>query len=91
MKKLTLPRRWKTYLALLLALTALKYSLLLIWSVFCWFWALENFRSREAFFVERVEYRENPALFSIIILSWGLMGLLYFFTDPRVYNFFLSL
>ncbi|MDN3679671.1 hypothetical protein QWZ04_04945 [Vibrio tapetis subsp. quintayensis] len=85
------PLKWKTLLALFLAFVALKFNWFFIWGVFCWFWGWENLRSKEAFFVERVERSKNPILFTVIIISWFLMGALYFYVDHRIYDFFYSL
>lgn len=51
----------------------------------------ENFRSKEAYFVERIELKKNPILFWIIVLSWLAMGALYFFMDKNIFDFFYRL
>ncbi|MEZ8182583.1 hypothetical protein ACED33_17995 [Vibrio splendidus] len=83
--------KWKTLLALTMALFALKFHLLLIWGLFCWFWGWKNLRAKEAFFVERIELKEHPVLFTLIIISWFVMGGVYFYMDNRVFEFFSSL
>ncbi|MDC5851813.1 hypothetical protein OPW32_21730 [Vibrio europaeus] len=89
--KLAVPTKWKTMVALLLAIIALKFNLFVIWGVFCCFWGIENLRNKEAYFVERVKLSDNPILFTIIILSWFFMGALYFYMDDRIFQFFYAL
>ncbi|MCY9853390.1 hypothetical protein [Vibrio mediterranei] len=91
MNKRNVPIKWKTLMALFLAAVALKFNLFLIWGFFCWFWGWENLKTKEAFFVERVERNKHPALFTFIIMSWFLMGALYFYLDDRINDFFYSL
>ncbi|NOI59855.1 hypothetical protein [Vibrio coralliilyticus] len=86
-----IPERWKTILALLMAVIALKQNLFFVWGMFCVFWSWENFRSKEAYFVERIELKKNPTLFWIIVLSWLAMGALYFFMDKNIFDFFYRL
>ena len=82
--KLAVPTKWKTMVALLLAIIALKFNLFVIWGV-------DNLRNKEAYFVERVKLSDNPILFAIIILSWFFMGALYFYMDDRIFQFFYAL
>lgn len=89
--KQVVPAKWKTMLALVLAIIALKFNLFVIWGVFCCFWGVENLRNKEAYFVERVKRAENPILFAVIIFSWFAMGALYFFMDSRIFQFFYAL
>ncbi|WP_253649311.1 hypothetical protein [Vibrio tubiashii] len=89
--KLAVPTKWKTMVALLLAIIALKFNLFVIWGVFCCFWGVENLRNKEAYFVECVKLSDNPILFTIIILSWFFMGALYFYIDDRIFQFFYAL
>ncbi|KPL97236.1 hypothetical protein AB6D90_02185 [Vibrio splendidus] len=44
-----------------------------------------------ALFVERIELKEHPVLFTLIIISWFVMGGVYFYMDNRVFEFFSSL
>ncbi len=85
--KTFIPARWKTLLALMLALFAVIYHWLFVWGIFCLFWGWENLRAKEAYFVERIERSENPVLYWIIIAIWVGMGLFYFYIDETVFNF----
>jgi preprotein translocase subunit SecE len=92
MKKPThyIPARWKTIIALILVLIAIKFNLLFIWGIFCFFWGGENIRSKEAYFVERIERQESPIMYWMIIACWLAMGAIYFYLDGRVFNFFIQ-
>lgn len=83
---LTIKLRWKTLLALALAFTAFKFNLMFIWGLFCLFWAIENIRIKEAYFVERIERRENPILYWIIVGIWVTTGIFYFSMDPTIWH-----
>lgn len=83
-----LPKKWKTIFALLLALIALTFNLFWVWGVFCLFWSWQNFRAKEAYFVEKIERRESPVLYWIIVLSWLGMGILYFYSDVHIQQIF---
>lgn len=81
-----IPARWKTILALVLAVTAVYFGLLFVWGLFCLFWGIENIRSKEAYFVERIERQKNPVLYWVIIASWLAMGVMYFYSDSRIHQ-----
>ncbi|WED24403.1 hypothetical protein L3Q72_16120 [Vibrio sp. JC009] len=76
--------RWKTILALVLAIIAFKFNLMFVWGIFCLFWAVQNIRNREAYFVERIERDENPVLYWIVVGIWGVTGITYFFMDEML-------
>ncbi|WP_375753581.1 hypothetical protein [Vibrio sp. HN007] len=71
--------RWKTIAALILALVALIFDLVLVWGIFCLFWASQNIRHREAYFVERIERDDNPILYWIIVSAWLAAAFFYFY------------
>lgn len=75
------PKRWKTYFALVLAVIAFSCDLLFIWGLFCLFWGSQNIKAKEAYFVERIERKTNPILYWIIIAIWVVMGGLYIYFD----------
>ena len=85
-----IPARWKTLLALTMAGIAINFNLLFIWGAFCLFWGVENIRSREAYFVERIERNQNPLLYWVIIAAWFTMGVLYFYFDYSIRSFIRS-
>lgn len=78
-------------LALMLAIVALRFELFFVWGIFCWFWGWENLKHREAFFVEKVNFKANPIVFTAIIISWFVVGVFYFYSDLRVTAFISTL
>lgn len=83
--------RWKTLLAMGLVILAVVLDLIFIWGIFFWFWAIENIRTGEAYFVERVNKEDEPVLYWVIIAIWLVIGGYYFFFDEHVYSFLYKL
>ncbi|MCW8880106.1 MAG: hypothetical protein OQJ89_12155 [Kangiellaceae bacterium] len=79
--------RWKSLLAIGLVILAVVLDLVFIWGIFFWFWAIENTRTGEAYFVERIERENEPILYWLIIIILLLIGGYYFFFDEYVYSF----
>ena len=81
----SLLHHWKNLLAIGLVIIAVIMDLLFVWGIFFWFWAIENIRTGEAYFVESVKKDEEPILYWLIITILILVGIYYFFFDEHIY------
>ncbi|MGB0496462.1 MAG: hypothetical protein ACPGJI_08900 [Kangiellaceae bacterium] len=76
-----LREKLKSKIALVLAVVSILLNLYFIWGALCLFWAFENIKNEETYFVEKVEKIANPILYWIIIGVWLSMGGYYIYYD----------
>lgn len=67
--------KWKTILALSLLILAVIFNWQWFWAVFIVLGLIHIIRSKEIHFVESVSLKENPKLYSIMIVIWSCLAL----------------
>mgnify|MGYP000566103992 CR=1 FL=1 len=67
--------KWRTIIALVLMYVALLLNWQWIWGFFLLIWIVPDLKSGTTYFIEPISKKENPLVFWLIMISWGLMAI----------------
>ena len=69
--------KWKNYAAISAIAVGTWFEWYWVWSLLFLFWAWQSVDSGEAYIVEPVTKEEDPQLFSLILITWVLLAVLF--------------